>query len=122
MLTCAVGGNTWPANGGHANGRKLPSVFGAYMLNFPDFAATLSMKVQNLNTYVSQCVLAAINLYERFSEDCEIYESKSGEILFGAVCNEKMYWQTVMTLNGERDCRDPYQYIFLSFLLCDLYN
>jgi len=92
------GGNSWPANGGHGNGRKLPIVFGATLLNFPDFASIVSEKVENLLT---------------FAEDSEIYLSpKTGKVIFGTPgCSEQMYWTTVMTGDGQKDCRDPYQYI-----------
>jgi hypothetical protein len=46
----------------------------------------------------------------RFSEDSEIYmSSKTREVIFGTPgCTEEMYWTTVMTGDGQKDCRDPY--------------
>lgn len=116
-----LGGNTWPPNGGHMNGRKLPAVFAAYFLNFPALNATIQEANKNLVSYVQEIPLTLTYSYSiRFSEDSEIYSSPhTPVILWGVGINEctseELYWQ-IVNINGSGSgyghyCRDPYGYI-----------
>ncbi len=88
----ASNGVTWPADGGHGNGRKLPLLVGGLLLDKASFDSARNHSI--------------------FSEDTEMYRSVvTGKVLFGAVCTDDDYWKTTLTGGGERDCRDPYQLI-----------
>lgn len=95
LYNMRYGGLTFEANGGHANGRKLPLAFAALMLD---------------NQAMKDSVFAAHN--GEFSEDGMLYRSSvNGMVLFGQSCSESMYWYNQLTSGGSRTCRDPYQYI-----------
>jgi len=89
----AKNGVTWPPNGGHGNGRKLPILFAAYILNNVGFYQTIS--------------------HSLFSEDHQLYRStKTGKALFGVKCSPSQYWKEIIyKKNSQRDCRDPYEFI-----------
>lgn len=92
-------GGSWPANGGHMSGRKLPISFLAIMLDN-----------QTMKDKVSQAP------YNTFQEDGMIYFSQKansgdGAILFGQVDNEDLYWINLMTDGATRTGKDPYDYI-----------
>jgi hypothetical protein len=92
LQAMALAGVQWPGNGGHGNGRKLPVLFAATLLNQGDFSKVLAKTV--------------------FSEDAQAYFSeKAGRALFGVRCTDNEYWMTTRLDKGARDCRDPYGYI-----------
>jgi len=92
LQAMAANGVTWPANGGHGNGRKLPILFAGYMLNESIFYESMAQS--------------------SFSEDNQIYKSKqNGRALFGVKCTASEYWKKILTKNGKKDCRDPYEFI-----------
>lgn len=107
----ALGGTLWPANGGHANGRKLPLVFAASLMTSDAADFTTAMATAGL----------------KFSEDDMVYYNASGTALYGkppvgatADAKDADYWKTTYTSNnganvadrqGARDLRDPYGYI-----------
>jgi hypothetical protein len=93
----AVGGSEWNADGGHANGRKLPLQFAHMVFGGTDF---------------SNAIAASI-----FSEDRQVYRSvATGEVLWGRVfaATEVEYWRTTIGALGEappggaKDIRDYY--------------
>jgi chitodextrinase len=94
-----LGGATWPSNGGHASGRKLPIAFAGYLLNH-----------QGMKDAVSAAT------YDTYQEDGHLYWSQkansgAGQVLFGNEQNETGYWALVITDGGNRTTRDPYGYI-----------
>jgi len=97
------GGMEWPANGGHANGRKLPVLFAGYLLNSTD---------------ILQAVAARLSTPTTFSEDSELFVGKAGVVMFGVGTSEcaqdKIYWDAVNSPEGGgygKYCRDPYGFI-----------
>lgn len=89
LRSMAENGATWPANGGHGNGRKLPILFAGWL--FGDNGFRLSV------------------LLSSFSEDTQIYYSKrAGRALYGRECTDAAYWKTTLYSSGAADCRDPY--------------
>jgi hypothetical protein len=114
-LKAAVdGGNVWPANGGHANGRKLPLYYAAWVFNDPSFIASVTPMT--------------------FAEDTQLWRSPiTGKALFGYASNDanhfpgitpaqtaQFYWSTTITgqegaspgtEQGGRDIRDVHGYI-----------
>jgi hypothetical protein len=92
LQAMALAGVKWPGNGGHGNGRKLPILFAATLLDQDQFNNVLAKTV--------------------FSEDAQIYFSeKAGKALYGVRCTDNEYWMTTRLDKGARDCRDPYGYI-----------
>lgn len=91
LQAMAVGGSTWNADGGHMNGRKLPLIFAARVLNNADFTNAVAASV--------------------FSEDEQVWRSGSGIALFGRPGTESGYWATTRGLAGAKDIRDPYGYV-----------
>ena len=92
LRSMADGGVIWPANGGHGNGRKLPLLFAAQVLNDDGF---------NNAVYKS-----------RFSEDEQVYFSQvNGRALYGRKCSVADYWLRYRMGKGKRTCRDPYGFI-----------
>lgn len=89
-------GMTWPANGGHCNGRKLPVLFAAVLLDDAGLKATAGLAVYSEN---QQLV---------FSPKAD---GGKGLALYGQDCGDSGYWQHIRYGNGARDCRDPYGYI-----------
>lgn len=88
----ALNGVSWPAAGGHGNGRKLPLVFGDWLLSDANWGTALKTAA--------------------FSEDEQVYWSKAaGRALFGQKCTDSGYWSRMRTGAGAKDCRDPYGYI-----------
>lgn len=88
----AYEGMRWKGAGGHGNGRKLPLLFAAHLLDKKEFYDVIKRT--------------------SFSEDEQVYYSKiAGRALFGAQCSDKDYWLTIRVRRGPRDCRDPYGYI-----------
>ena len=92
LKTMAEEDVSWPANGGHGNGRKLPILFGALMLNQNSFYAA--------------------SLKPVFSEDQQIYYSPVAKrALFGRECTVEQYWNVFSLNKGPKTCRDPYGFI-----------
>lgn len=86
------GGLTWPANGGHGNGRKLPLLFASEILHENIFTKASKKKI--------------------FSEDLQVYFSPTtGRALYGRNCDDLQYWKRERFANGKRDCGDPYGFI-----------
>lgn len=108
------GGNTWQANAGHANGRKLPLYYAAWVFNDPGFIASVTPMT--------------------FSEDTQLWRSPiTGKALYGYAPNDlnhnsgmtaaqiaNAYWSTTITSQdgnpalgqtGGRDVRDVHGYI-----------
>lgn len=92
IASMAKGGVAWPANGGHGNGRKLPLVFAAYVLDRQDIRDLIPTTT--------------------FSEDEQVYYShNANRSLYGSDCTDAEYWNRVINNKGPRDCRDPYGYV-----------
>jgi len=91
-----AGGQTWPANGGHGEGRKLPIAFAAALLD--DAAMT-------------DAVIGAGP--EAFGENGGMYVSAAtGMVLWGQGQQaEDNYWTNVVFDTGSRTISDPYQFI-----------
>ena len=92
-------GGEWGADGGHNNGRKLPIILAAVLLN---------------NQEMKDSILNAI--YGTFQEDGHLYYSPianngKGMVLFGSSNSEGGYWNNQVTDNGSRTSRDPYGFI-----------
>ena len=91
-----LGGVTWKANGGHAEGRKLPIVFASVLLN-------------------DQQMMSAPGLHERdvFGENAGIsYSEIIGRTLYSQQRKtEKNYWRNITLDQGSRTIADPYGYI-----------
>ncbi len=89
-------GAKWPANGGHANGRKLPVLLAGMLLNSQELKDAAAQK--------------------SYSEDEQVFFSAKanggkGLVLYGLPCSESDYWKHIRFGNGNRACRDPYGYI-----------
>ena len=100
----ALGGASWPSNGGYGNGRKLPLTFAAVLL------ATSGMKnIVMANTDNS--------IYHLFGEDGHVAIGQNNIPLWGAPydsqtsCSEFVYWRNIVLDTGDRDCKDPHGYI-----------
>jgi hypothetical protein len=92
LLSMAENGVTWPADGGHGNGRKLPILVGGYFLDDERFFRVLNKPI--------------------FSEDEQVYFSNlTNRALFGRRCIDSWYWMQLREGKGPKDCRDPYGYI-----------
>jgi hypothetical protein len=92
----ALGGQTWPANGGHAEGRKLPIAVAALLLGDADMSALVSTAGRDV-----------------FGENGGQIRSASGdEVLFGQLANsEEDYWRNLVFDTGARTIIDPYGFI-----------
>lgn len=90
-----LGGQTWPANGGHHNGRKLALVMAAELLDDDDMRQTIAGAP-----------------YGTFGEDGILtYGDQAQQVLFGQACSEQDYWVNQTDQSGGRTCLDPYGYI-----------
>lgn len=89
LQSMAENGVTWPANGGHGNGRKLPILFAGWLFGDSNFRLSA--------------------LTSSFSEDTQIhYSQRAGRTLYGRECTDSAYWKTTLYNSGAADCRDPY--------------
>jgi hypothetical protein len=92
LLGMAENGVRWSADGGHGNGRKLPMLFGALLLDESRFYKAANQPV--------------------FSEDDQVYFSQIAKrALYGRKCADTDYWMQQRFDKGPKDCRDPYGYI-----------
>jgi len=90
-------GMDWESNGGHGNGRKLPIIFTAILLDDTEMANAVKLAK-----------------YDTFQEDGHLYFSQAadngnGKVLFGAPTGD--YWLNQVTDRGSRTARDPYGFI-----------
>jgi hypothetical protein len=86
------GGVTWPPNGGHSLGRKLPIAFAALLLG----DAAMQDAVRTAGP-------------DDFDENGSMYESAAaGTVLYGQDDSEQWYWENVVFDSGSRTLRDPY--------------
>lgn len=112
------GGGSWPANGGHDNGRKIVMVFAALLLGDDGMAAAVRGAVPCTG---GRCV---------FSEDGELARSPSHAniTLWGGDSGEngweESYWKLVTNpkCDGDRIVADPYGYIDGGFSPGDSYQ
>jgi hypothetical protein len=88
-------GGSWPSNGGHDLGMRLPIVLAGFFLN---------------NSALKQAIAKAPR--QAFAETDMIYASPhTGVALWGQSCGPpQAYWDDI-TLQATRTCRDPYGYI-----------
>ena len=91
-----LGGVSWPPNGGHSEGRRLPLTFAATVLGHGDMQAAVSAGATNL-----------------FGESGGVYWSEdASQVLFGQTWNsEDDYWTNLVFDTGSRTTPDPYGYI-----------
>jgi len=90
-----LGGVSWPPNGGHSSGRRLPIALAATLLGHDGMKAAL----------------AGVDR-DTFGESGLLYlSSEANQVLFGQSCSEHAYWQNQTDQSGSRTCRDPYQLI-----------
>lgn len=91
-----LGGVSWPPNGGHSEGRRLPLTFAATVLGHADMQAAVSGAATNL-----------------FGETGGVYWSEDAStVLFGQTWNsEDNYWTNLVFDTGSRTTPDPYGYI-----------
>ena len=99
LFSIVGGGGKWSAAGGHSNGRKLPMVLAAELLDSESMRQTLRSAP-----------------YNTFGEEGSIYFSPvsddgRGMVLFGIECTPQLYWIRKTEGRGPKDCRDPYGYI-----------
>ena len=95
----AANGGSWKPNGGHAEGRKLPIAFAAWLLNDQDMKDT----VRNASVI-------------KFGENGGMYYSNVvNRVLYGqqgiSGDQEYNYWLSAVEDNGARTRPDPYGYI-----------
>ena len=91
----AQGGVSWPPNGGHSEGRKLPVTFAAVLLGDDTMKAAVSGAGR-----------------DAYGENGGMYVSPGGEVLFGQTQNsEDDYWTNLVFDTGSRTIVDPYQTI-----------
>jgi hypothetical protein len=92
----ALGGQTWPANGGHAEGRKLPIAVAALLLEDADMADLVTTAGRDV-----------------FGENGGVVRSAAGdEVLFGQIdYAEEDYWRNLVFDTGARTIIDPYGFI-----------
>ena len=86
-------GGTWPTNGGHGEGRKLPIAFAGVLLDRAD----MQNAVRDSGP-------------EDFGENGGVfYSSEAGRVLWGqSDSNEDRYWENIATGGGGRCYPDPY--------------
>jgi hypothetical protein len=89
-------GQTWPANGGHGEGRKLPIAFAAVLLD----ESEMKDAVSNAGT-------------EAFGENGGMYFSEQADtVLWGqGDYTEEMYWENLVFDTGSRTLSDPYRMV-----------
>jgi hypothetical protein len=86
------GGVTWPPNGGHSEGRKLPIAFAGLLLG------DTAMQDAVRNSTAAQ-----------FGENGGMYDAAAaGTALYGQAEDEEGYWRNVVFDTGSRTLRDPY--------------
>ena len=90
------GGLTWPAAGGHMNGRKLPITLAGVLLENEEMMRAVRGAGGNV-----------------FQEDGSVYYSPTAKmVLWGQPRGgERMYWLVLCEGRGSKNCRDPYRYI-----------
>ena len=103
-----LGGGSWPANGGHANGRKLPMTYAAVLLRDDAMADTVRG--------AAAACLASGGVECTFSEDSQLVRAPAhaAHPLWGhAAVSERGYWEllTDPNCNGNRIAADPYGWI-----------
>jgi hypothetical protein len=87
-----IGGVTWPPNGGHSEGRKLPVTFAAALLDDREMKDAVSGAG-----------------HDQFGENGGMYYSDAaGTVLYGQAQDETMYWQNLAMDTGSRTLSDPY--------------
>lgn len=105
IFSILVNGGSWPANGGHENGRKLPLAFAAVVLNDDNITAA--------------CKAAPITVFSE-SDELQHHPANANRPLFGqinlapevpAASEEEAYWELVTSGDGFRTGRDPYGWI-----------
>lgn len=90
-----LGGQVWPPGGGHGEGRKLPAVFAAVLLDDEQMRTDLSSAGR-----------------EVFGENGGMYRSPADVVLFGQTDNdEESYWTNLVFDTGSRTIIDPYHHI-----------
>lgn len=91
-----LNGGSWPPNGGHSEGRKLPVAFAALLLD----DATIQDAVRDSTS-------------EDFGENGGMYlSSESDTVLYGQQDNtEENYWTNLVFDTGSRTIKDPYGWI-----------
>lgn len=95
LYAMLLGGQSWPANGGHHNGRKIALVFAATLLDHQGMKDALAAAPD-----------------DTFGEDGMLsIGAEAGEVIWGQSCSEQMYWQNQTDQSGSRTCKDPYGYI-----------
>jgi hypothetical protein len=89
------GGVSWPPNGGHSEGRKLPIAVAALLLD---------------DAVMQEAVGGAGD--EDFGENGGIYASEeAGVALYGQGDGEESYWRNMVFDTGSRTLSDPYRRI-----------
>eukprot|EP00730_Choanoeca_flexa_P014422 TRINITY_DN6305_c0_g2_i1.p1 TRINITY_DN6305_c0_g2~~TRINITY_DN6305_c0_g2_i1.p1 ORF type:complete len:508 (+),score=73.02 TRINITY_DN6305_c0_g2_i1:20-1543(+) len=102
-----INGGSWPANGGHENGRKLPLAFAGVVLADRDIQLA--------------CKNATIQDFSE-SDELQHHPLHAGRVVFGQVnidplaksgqvSEEEAYWTLVTSGDGFRTGRDPYGWI-----------
>jgi hypothetical protein len=96
LFAMLAGGQTWPANGGHGEGRKLPIAFAAALLDDDELRAAVSGVGG-----------------DAFGENGGMYVSDvTGDVLWGqGQGGEEAYWTNVVFDTGSRTLADPYRRI-----------
>ncbi len=96
LYNMLANGQTWPANGGHGEGRKLPIAFAAALLG---------------DEAMAQAVSGAGA--DDFGENGGMYYSEAaGTVLWGqGDYTEEMYWTNLVFDTGSRTLSDPYRWI-----------
>ena len=90
------GGQTWPPNGGHGEGRKLPIAFAAILLDDAEITGAVLQSGP-----------------EDFGENGGMYDSEeAGVVLWGqGDFTEEAYWTNLVYDTGSRTLSDPYRMI-----------
>jgi hypothetical protein len=90
------GGQTWPANGGHGEGRKLPIAFAAVLLD----DAAMKDAVTNAGSEV-------------FGENGGMYFSETADVVLWGQGDYsiEMYWENLVFDTGSRTLSDPYRWV-----------
>jgi hypothetical protein len=92
LYAMMLGGVSWPPNGGHSEGRKLPMAFAAVLLDDQD---------------MKDAVTGAPG--DRFGETGGMYLSAAaGVVLYGQGVDESMYWENLVFDTGSRTLSDPH--------------
>ncbi len=91
-----LGGVTWPPGGGHGEGRKLPAVVAAVLLDDTEMMDALASSGRDV-----------------FGENGGMYFSEAADVvLFGQTPNtEEAYWTNLVFDTGSRTIIDPYEMI-----------